>query len=83
MIERRIDNLGDAILRMNEAVSAGIAHASRAREYADIAGEEDDSFQLLEDQLQSALVEVRSVRHHQHEWNEDDYCDICGADGRA
>lgn len=23
------------------------------------------------------------VNPHEHEWNEDDYCNVCGADGRS
>lgn len=27
--------------------------------------------------------EMQSLAGHSHRWNEDDYCSVCGADGRA
>ena len=30
-----------------------------------------------------ALRELLAIRTHSCQWNEDDYCSICGADGRA
>lgn len=39
----------------------------RANEYADLAGEELPYPQVA----------------HAHQWNDSDYCSVCGADGRA
>lgn len=55
------------------------------REYG---GAED--VKAMRRQLQEAIAEARrdlrefeSLLNHAHQWNEDDYCDICGADGRS
>lgn len=69
--------------QVRSAVHLAIEAANHEAQMADLAGEEDTSFQYLEDQLKAALSEVQRVRHHAHAWNENDYCDICGADGRA
>ena len=34
-------------------------------------------------QCGKALAAIRKLKGHKHDWNEDDYCSICGADGRA
>jgi len=44
-----------------------IQRKHRENEYADLAGEEPPYPELL----------------HEHRWNADDFCDECGADGRA
>lgn len=33
--------------------------------------------------LKAARREMQAIASHMHEWNDDDYCRICGADGRA
>jgi hypothetical protein len=46
----------------------------------------NDQIKRTEEEIQklinhkSGLVELRD---HVHEWNDNDYCSICGADGRA
>ena len=62
--------------------------AVRSQEYYDLAGigPEDGCYPPLYDlkkALQRALSEVRQMERHEHVWNESDYCDICGNDGRA
>ena len=32
---------------------------------------------------EAAHEEINQLRLHAHDWNEDDYCSMCGADGRA
>lgn len=33
--------------------------------------------------LKAARREMQEIASHMHEWDSDDYCRICGADGRA
>jgi hypothetical protein len=33
--------------------------------------------------LERLLTEARKLRDHAHEWAENGYCEICGADGHA
>lgn len=34
-------------------------------------------------EARAALRDLTELRHHRCSWNEDDYCNTCGADGRA
>lgn len=62
-----------------------IADALRSAEYRDLAGVDDgpDPLAELEKELTDAVERVRELRTHAHKWNADDYCSICGRDGRA
>lgn len=42
-----------------------------------------DPYKELETLLETELKNVRELRKHPHDWNEDDLCSVCGADGRA
>lgn len=33
--------------------------------------------------LNHGVKETKKMRDHEHDWNGDDYCNICGADERA
>lgn len=33
--------------------------------------------------IEQALADLDAIENHVHAWNADDYCDVCGADGRA
>jgi hypothetical protein len=61
----------------------------RSAEYADNAGEEPPYREALKDidaaigALKAARREMQALAGHRHRWNSDDYCTICGADGRA
>lgn len=54
-----------------------------AGDFGDGDGNPWDPYQGLEDLLEASLTRIRFLRTHQHEWNEDDRCTHCGADGRA
>jgi hypothetical protein len=41
------------------------------------------SYSRLGKALRSALNYVHELRNHDHDWNEEDICNICGNDGRA
>lgn len=63
--------------------------ATRSAEFADAAGEEAPYKHVLGD-IDAAIGQLKRFRHemqkiagHAHDWNDDDYCSICGADGRA
>jgi hypothetical protein len=59
--------------------------ANRDQQYFYDSGVADCQSPLgeLEDQLSAALEEVKAMRRHVHDWGEDDYCVVCGADGRV
>lgn len=61
----------------------------RSAENADLAGEEGPYRRVL-GEIDSAIGflktfrrDMQELRDHRHEWQEDDYCAICHADGRA
>jgi hypothetical protein len=58
--------------------------ARRSDQTAEVIGEPGVELAALEDALNNALIDVRILRGHVHLWGRgDDYCRICGADGRA
>lgn len=65
-------------------------NAQRSAEYADLGGYDADPYgQLLKGidasigSLKKFRREVQAQKSHTHKWNSDEYCSICGADGRA
>ena len=63
---------------------------ARAEEYMHLAGivpEDYDATERPYDEairiLKHTLERIEMLKNHTHQWNDDDYCDICGADGRA
>lgn len=64
-----------------------VSDAVRSQEYWDLGGLSDSDgpapLAALETALLAALADVRELRAHAHVWGENDYCSICGADGRA
>ncbi len=64
--------------------------AARDAECLDLAGEPGDAYRDAQKQIgrlietaRRAAREIKGLRAHRHDWNESDYCSICGADGRA
>lgn len=65
--------------------------AARNAEYSDLAGEDSAADYAEAQRALGALIAeakhahaaLTALRHHRHDWNEDDYCNVCGADGRA
>jgi hypothetical protein len=61
----------------------------RSAQYADNAGEGDPYGDALNDidraigQLKRFRSEIQHLAKHTHRWDGNDYCSICGADGRA
>ena len=64
-----------------------IQQATRSQEYWDLGGMDPDDgtppLHQLEADLEAALGEVRALIHHVHDWDEDQWCSVCGADGLA
>lgn len=63
--------------------------SKRSAEYANLAGEEGPYRWTLA-QIDASIgflkqfrLDIQRLQKHEHRWNEDDYCDVCGADGRA
>ena len=66
--------------------------AKRKSEYISLAGIPDIESPYREFRKEIAKTikdlrmlsrEAKRLEYHMHEWNEDDYCIVCGADGRA
>jgi hypothetical protein len=63
--------------------------AARVAQYADLAGEPSDYPRYQNDishligRLKRVHQELGYLRRHRHDWDDQDYCAICGADGRA
>jgi len=49
---------------------------------ASTLGEESDIAEIVAD-VRSLLVSLEEIASHAHKWTEQDYCEVCGADGRA
>jgi hypothetical protein len=64
-------------------IKAAIRRAIREDENASLADEPATALHDLHAILTSAAEDVRELLDHSHQWNENDYCSICGADGRA
>ena len=64
--------------------------ANQGRENMELTGVDHDGdgnpydpYKALEELLVKNLEEVRMLRTHQHQWNEEELCSVCRADGRA
>lgn len=71
---------------MRYAIYQAIQDAKRQEEFANIAGEpigDDGGYNAVEHSLERALLEVRELREHAHDWDGNGYCVVCGADGAA
>jgi len=79
-------------LTVNASRLAG--EAARSREYYDLGGlgpgDGPEPYTRTLRQIGEAIRrlrfvarEIKALRTHAHEWSADDYCVICGADGRA
>lgn len=60
-----------------------VRKAMKSDQWADLAGEPALSLLALRVALKDAVKHAESLRTHRHEWDNNDYCMICGADGRA
>jgi hypothetical protein len=62
-----------------------VSKANKNHEYWELGGDFDyhDPYQDLQDALVGALEEVIYLKRHRHEYGSDEYCWICGKDGRA
>jgi hypothetical protein len=84
----------DAIRRAAECATHLPYEAARRQETYDLQGlgpgdgpsPYDEAENLIEDaiaKLRTAAEEINTLRRHRHEWGDNDYCQVCGADGRA
>jgi hypothetical protein len=86
----RVIQPGAALLASVRCLSERLQDETmRSAEYAHLAGEGDPYGDTLRDidatigYLKHFRREMQALAGHEHRWNEDDYCSICGADGRA
>lgn len=81
-------------MTLSELVSHSVATltiaAIKTAEYADLGGYEADPYGDLLRQIDRTFgrlkrmrQEVQFLKSHVHEWNGDDYCIHCHADGRG
>lgn len=60
-----------------------INQARKSDDYADLAGEPAPALAALKGALQRAIDAITVIVSHEHDWSDNDYCRVCGADGRA
>lgn len=79
-------DLLDTLRQLTERLDREICSAA---EGADLAGE-DSPYRHYLGRIDASIGllkrfrrDVQGLSKHAHEWNESDYCSICGADGRA
>ena len=62
---------------------------SRQQQYAELAGSESEyaiaqqRLSRLIGQLKRTHAKLGRMARHRHRWDENDYCSVCGVDGRA
>lgn len=80
------DQMRDAIQRIAHRFERELC---RSAEYADIGGDESPYPAALRDIdatigfLKRFRADIQKLRTHRHKYDSNDYCTICGADGRA
>ncbi len=61
--------------------------AARQKEAAELAGldaeEGGQPYEEAQACLLDTLLDLRRLYLHEHEWNLEQYCNVCGADGAA
>ena len=78
-----------AFAQIESALSSLPSIAAREAGSAELAGERApyaDIMARLSHLIGEAKVihaQIGALASHSHDWNDDDYCVICGADGRA
>jgi hypothetical protein len=78
--------LAESVERLTSRLES---EAMRSNEFADLAGEPSEYPRYLADidhtigQLKRFRAQLQALSGHAHRWDENDYCSICGADGRA
>lgn len=79
-------DLSESVRRLTERL---YRETCRSAEFADCAGEDTPYPAVLADidaaigHLKRFRAEVHGLSRHTHDWTSDDYCAVCGADGRA
>lgn len=69
---------------LSAAIDSALAEACRFNEFADLGGYDAvNAYDSVIEMLERGLSEARALRGHEHKWNSDDQCSVCGADGRA
>ncbi len=81
--------IGDQLER---EVRARLVQANTWTAAAELAGEfaNENYYYTIQDELREIVERVNQLSKlvaahnaHAHQWNDNDYCDVCGADGRA
>lgn len=81
-------SLPETVARLTDTMESNVCRSAQYAELGDYDGKHPYR-QALDDidrtigQLKRFRHEIQRLSKHAHRWNSDDYCDICGADGRA
>lgn len=73
-----LGNFGDTAKRSATYADLG-GDVSASEVYGDAVG---DLASIIED-AQALMREMKQLQSHEHEWDDQSYCTLCGADGRA
>ena len=70
-----------------------LSEVCKRRQYEELGDVSDDEGNAYDDAIEvlsklqafidTSLVEIKELKAHFHQWSEDEYCVVCGADGRA
>lgn len=73
----------EAIRRWRTELEALESRAFRAWQHWDLSGDGPDPLATLCTALLLEARDMRALRRHRHEYDDDDYCVVCGRDGRV
>jgi hypothetical protein len=59
-----------------------MTRVKRHYQTAELVGEDNNIAEAIAE-LEALIVELRVLQTHEHQWDSEDYCYICGSDGRA
>jgi len=79
---------GEILAAIDSLAEQLVNRAARSAENADLAGESGSVvYRSIQQRFGRIAARTRrdltELRTHRHDWNASDYCNVCGADGRA
>lgn len=74
-----------AIAFFGESTRRGATYADLGGDFsaADVYNEAIQDLQNIINAAKELQTELRQLRSHEHDWDDNSYCTLCGADGRA
>jgi hypothetical protein len=89
MIETRPrPTVADLLAQIESLTAQAVRATARQAQFVALAGEDPaEHYRSVRAQLGGVAMlacrELKALATHRHDWNDDDYCNACGADGRA